>query len=516
MADLARSAVLVSSEPIHPNSLPADVKSDGGAPPVVEGPTGDDLNSAAAALRRYATTGFQASHFAQAVAICSNMLRPQVPSNVLPPSQSQSTAPAGELSGVQGSGDQPAVLVQPSIFLGVTANLFGTGCREAIRFLCKESVPLPSGVEPAVLPDPMLDPVRNNNHNDEDTVIPVPSFASKALIHTIVVSGGAMEHDIRRACESYEISLDHGNEEMMMTMMKKGQQQQQKSDEPNKKKFRFGNIFYSNGNNTTMIANNNNASPSLFDVVMRRLVLRLNTLQQRCKVSCAARPITTPYEDVCSWAISPSTVWYLAGKWMPELLLEALMEVNGTITTTTTKEEEEKKETEIAGNRGDEKSLTEEAQKRAESTVLYWAAKNDVPIFSPSFADGDIMQFILNAGGPLLQLDLVTDIHRINRFAMRSRRTGMIILGGGVVKHHVCNANLMRNGADSTVFINNAQEFDGSDAGARPDEAISWGKIRLDGEFVKVYSEVSLVFPLLLTEVFLPYVRDARGLSGTA
>jgi deoxyhypusine synthase len=30
----------------------------------------------------------------------------------------------------------------------------------------------------------------------------------------------------------------------------------------------------------------------------------------------------------------------------------------------------------------------------------------------------------------------------------------MIILGGGVVKHHVCNANLMRNGADYTVFVN--------------------------------------------------------------
>ena len=56
---------------------------------------------------------------------------------------------------------------------------------------------------------------------------------------------------------------------------------------------------------------------------------------------------------------------------------------------------------------------------------------------------------------------------------------GMIILGGGVVKHHICNANLMRNGADFSVFINTGQEFDGSDSGARPDEAISWGKIKV-------------------------------------
>ena len=31
----------------------------------------------------------------------------------------------------------------------------------------------------------------------------------------------------------------------------------------------------------------------------------------------------------------------------------------------------------------------------------------------------------------------------------------MIILGGGVVKHHVCNANLMRNGADFSVMPSN-------------------------------------------------------------
>lgn len=43
-----------------------------------------------------------------------------------------------------------------------------------------------------------------------------------------------------------------------------------------------------------------------------------------------------------------------------------------------------------------------------------------------------------------------------------------------------------RNGADYAVYINTAQEFDGSDSGARPDEAVSWGKIKMDAEPVKV------------------------------
>jgi len=56
----------------------------------------------------------------------------------------------------------------------------------------------------------------------------------------------------------------------------------------------------------------------------------------------------------------------------------------------------------------------------------------------------------------------------------------------GLPKHHICNANLMRNGADFAVYVSTAQEFDGSDSGARPDEAVSWGKIRADATPVKV------------------------------
>ena len=63
---------------------------------------------------------------------------------------------------------------------------------------------------------------------------------------------------------------------------------------------------------------------------------------------------------------------------------------------------------------------------------------------------------------------------------MQSHATGTIIVGGGLVKYHACNANLMRNGADQSVFANATSEFDGSDDGADPDEAISWGKIRIN------------------------------------
>jgi deoxyhypusine synthase len=113
-------------------------------------------------------------------------------------------------------------------------------------------------------------------------------------------------------------------------------------------------------------------------------------------------------------------------------------------------------------------------------SIYYWAAKNKIPVFCPAITDGSIgdCMFFHSFRNPGLTIDILRDLAKINKFAMHAKKTGMIILGGGIVKHHICNANLMRNGADYAVFINTAQEFDGSDAGAKPDEAVSWGKIK--------------------------------------
>ena len=124
------------------------------------------------------------------------------------------------------------------------------------------------------------------------------------------------------------------------------------------------------------------------------------------------------------------------------------------------------------------------------ASICYWAYKNGIPVFCPALTDGsfgDMLYFHTFKSSPkFLDISITRDIRRINDIAMRAARAGMIILGGGLVKHHIANACLMRNGAESAVYINTAQEFDGSDAGARPDEAVSWGKIKVDGESVKV------------------------------
>lgn len=130
------------------------------------------------------------------------------------------------------------------------------------------------------------------------------------------------------------------------------------------------------------------------------------------------------------------------------------------------------------------------------------------------------MYFHTYKSDPALSVDIVADIRRLNDLSIKSKKAGMIILGGGVCKHQIANSMLFvrppfsslqighvadpvqRNGADYSVYINTGQEFDGSDSGARPDEAVSWGKIKIGGESVKVYADATLVFPLVVAGTF--------------
>ncbi|WFD39685.1 deoxyhypusine synthase [Malassezia japonica] len=142
-----------------------------------------------------------------------------------------------------------------------------------------------------------------------------------------------------------------------------------------------------------------------------------------------------------------------------------------------------------------------------ERSVYYWAAKNDIPVFCPALTDGSLgdMIYFHSYKNPGLTVDLVRDIRRLNDMSVKAKKAGIIILGGGVCKHQIANAMLFRNGADYAVYINTGQEFDGSDSGARPDEAISWGKIKSHangGDAVKVYCDATIIFPLIVAATF--------------
>ncbi|CAI0418489.1 unnamed protein product [Linum tenue] len=122
--------------------------------------------------------------------------------------------------------------------------------------------------------------------------------------------------------------------------------------------------------------------------------------------------------------------------------------------------------------------------------------QNNIPVFCPGLTDGSLgdMLYFHSFRNPGLIVDIVQGKSLLAQYLTYIRKTGIIVLGGGLPKHHICNANMMRNGADYAVFVNTAQEFDGSDSGAQPDEAVSWGKIRGSAKTVKVLSSLVCSF----------------------
>ena len=137
-------------------------------------------------------------------------------------------------------------------------------------------------------------------------------------------------------------------------------------------------------------------------------------------------------------------------------------------------------------------------------SICYWAWKNKIRIYCPALTDGalgdNIYFFGLNNSD--FKIDLVEDVRRLNNTTVGMKRSGVVILGSGVVKYSILNANMHRNGADYAVYVNTAVEYDGSDSGALPEEAISWGKIKGEARSVKVFGDATILFPLLVAKSF--------------
>ncbi len=156
------------------------------------------------------------------------------------------------------------------------------------------------------------------------------------------------------------------------------------------------------------------------------------------------------------------------------------------------------------GDKELQRALSDKVPAEPESAIMYWAAKNDVQWFCPAITDGSLGDMIHfeKQRSPDFLFDVSADMKRLNDLAINCDKAGVIILGGGVAKHHLLNAMIFREGAEYAVYINTGQEFDASDSGANVQEAITWGKIRPTSEQVKVHCDASIAFPLLVAAAF--------------
>jgi deoxyhypusine synthase len=134
----------------------------------------------------------------------------------------------------------------------------------------------------------------------------------------------------------------------------------------------------------------------------------------------------------------------------------------------------------------------------AKDSIIYWATKYKIPIIVPGITDGMIgYQLWMFSQNRNLKIDVLRDEQLLNDLVWEAERTGALIIGGGISKHHTIWWNQFRGGLDYAVYLTSAIEFDGSLSGATPREAVSWGKIKEEAEKVLVWGEATSLLPMM-------------------
>ena len=138
-------------------------------------------------------------------------------------------------------------------------------------------------------------------------------------------------------------------------------------------------------------------------------------------------------------------------------------------------------------------------------SLIYWAYKNKIPVCIPGITDGSIgaQLFMFRQKYRDFHIDTLADEQVMSDMTWDVEKSNALMVGGGISKHHVIWWNQYRGGLDSAVYITTAPEHDGSLSGARPREAISWGKMRPEAPNVCVEGDASVLLPLLGSDLFM-------------
>ncbi len=134
-----------------------------------------------------------------------------------------------------------------------------------------------------------------------------------------------------------------------------------------------------------------------------------------------------------------------------------------------------------------------------ESSILWWAAEREVPVFIPGPTDGAVgyQLWAFWQEHRDFALDLFGDEAALMDAVYDAEGAAGLLIGGGISKHHVLWWNQFRGGLDRAVYLTTATEYDGSLSGARPREAVSWGKIREEARSAAVIGDATVTLPLI-------------------
>jgi len=134
-----------------------------------------------------------------------------------------------------------------------------------------------------------------------------------------------------------------------------------------------------------------------------------------------------------------------------------------------------------------------------ENSFLKNAAENNIPVFVPGILDGAVgtQIWLFQQKHRDFKLNLLRDFDKLSEMIFKAKRSGALMIGGGISKHHVLWWNQFKDGLDYAVYITTGYEYDGSLSGATVREAVSWGKVKPEAMKVTVHGDATIILPLI-------------------
>ncbi len=133
-----------------------------------------------------------------------------------------------------------------------------------------------------------------------------------------------------------------------------------------------------------------------------------------------------------------------------------------------------------------------------DNSIVKQAANHSVPIFSPGLMDSMLgFHLYTYSTTKTLSLDFVKDLRILGNIVTEQKKTGAIMLGGGLTKHFTMGSTILRGGLDMAVQITLDRPEGGSLGGAPLVEGVSWQKVQTGANFETVIGDATILFPLL-------------------
>lgn len=158
----------------------------------------------------------------------------------------------------------------------------------------------------------------------------------------------------------------------------------------------------------------------------------------------------------------------------------------------------------------------------ARDSVITSAHLSGVPLFLPALSDSSIgiALMVARAQGRKILVDQMQDTDEVTQITVKSPRTGVVYLGGGVPKNWVnqteviadCLGHSVRGHEFAVQFTTDAPHWGGL-SGCTFEEAVSWGKIDPEGAKVQCFVDATIALPIVAQALFerLPRNKATRA-----